>query len=103
MHQRDQNSEEFFKKIVFELPYMLEDLATVGGKFILTVPYHLDKNTTVSDKAYYLEGARVALTWASCYFRFDGLDVDVIRAPENVPLAELIEEALYSNLMTYKG
>ncbi|MEX2437754.1 MAG: NAD-dependent epimerase/dehydratase family protein [Candidatus Babeliales bacterium] len=74
--------ESFFKQAALYLPKVLEFLTKDYGKFILIIPSLEEPISPVGQEAPYIEGARVALAWASCYFRYEGLDVEVVRMAE---------------------
>jgi len=76
-----------FNNAAFVLPKALEYARTYSIPLVIFIPDVFSSVSTLADNAPWLEGARVALAWASAYFRFKELgNVDVRIIKVNGPL-----------------
>lgn len=70
-----------FESSAFKFPILLKHATSKKRPVILVMPANYQKSNTISSEAPWIEGSRVALAWASSYFRFKQLgntDVRVI-------------------------
>ncbi len=84
------NSWEAFHESVFTVPKLLDQANRLKTPVIMVIPEY-DGLTPVCTEAPGTEGARVALAWASSYFRFNELgntDIKIIKYPKNKFLPE---------------
>lgn len=77
----NKNSRTYFEQAAFVTPCILEEACKKDRPFILFIPEELDGLTPVDRNSPLIEGARVALTWASVYHRFNNVDTKVILLP----------------------
>ncbi len=67
-----------FHDNVFQFRKLLNIAKDLKLPILLVIPDNIDNISTLSNDAPWIEGARVALTWASVFFRFKELgNVDV--------------------------
>ncbi len=92
----NKDGSQIFSQAAFELPQVLEYCKENNLKFILVIPEVLEHVYQLNDNAPWLEGARVALAWASAYFRFNKLgniDARIVQIKNNTQKSvELAEE-----------
>ncbi len=79
------NGWDYFHHCCFTMPNVLKKAQIEQCPFILVLPQTYDGYTPVAFEAPIIEGARVALTWSSAYYRFKELgnvDVQIILIPK---------------------
>lgn len=80
-----QDGKKYFEASYRLLPDVLEKARREQCPFILMIPEKLDGFTPVNFESPLIEGARIALTWSSAYFRFKELgnvDVRILLIPD---------------------
>lgn len=98
-----QKGKEYFDASYQLLPQVLEIARAEQCPFVLMVPEQLTGFTTTSFHAPIIEGARVALTWASAYYRFKKLgnvDLRIVLLPSQMQDQNFVLNALI-NAMTF--
>src|SRR5579859_4632822 len=87
IEKNETNAWSSFNTCAFIVPHMLREAASKKTPVVLLVPEYYMVSQTINDEAPWLEGARVALSWASSYFRFKdlgGVDVRVVLMPNQI-------------------
>lgn len=86
------NTDSFFETCALKLPTIFDHLAQEKKTLIITVPTHYHLIGPLDQHAPYHEGIRVAMAWASAFYRFKSLgslDVRFLLLPEHFKLEEL--------------
>lgn len=75
-----------FELCAITMDYFLQGIAACKKPIIIRVPEHIDHVSTIAEDAYYTEGVRVAMTWASAFNRFEqlgSLDIRIVHFDES--------------------
>lgn len=72
----------YFHACAFEFPIFLDYAQKYKLPVIIALPERYEKVATTGEYAPIMEGARVALAWASTYFRFKNVDVRFVVLPQ---------------------
>lgn len=90
------NPLQSYLDVVLRLPAFLEYVSKQGiKKVLLAIPKNLSGRSPLDQEAPLYEGARVALSWASAYARFEklgNLDVRVLLCEKNLTEKYLLEQ-----------
>jgi nucleoside-diphosphate-sugar epimerase len=98
-----ENAEDVFHDHAFKVPKMLEIARLNQCPALLVLPKNIEGTTPLHANAFWIEGARVALAWASAYFRFlylGNVDVRVLLYDDQHDISsEEIDSALAALLV----
>jgi nucleoside-diphosphate-sugar epimerase len=83
-----ENFWDYFYTISIKLPAFLNYALKNNMPVVFFLPENFHGLSPVDDNAYYVEGARVAMAWASAYQKVFGLDVKIIFLPDNFVFIE---------------
>ncbi len=90
---------DYFFKACFEFPDLLKKAHLENKSVLLIIPETYEKVATTEETAPFIEGARIALAWASAYFRFANLgntDVRTLVIPKNLTPKEFLNNVTYT-------
>lgn len=88
-HIIEKNGWDFLHASAFDMVPFLELARNHAVPAIICVPDTYKKQSTIGADAPIMEGARVALTWASIYFRFFNTDVRIISFSSETSVSDL--------------
>src|SRR3989304_8960182 len=88
-HEVKQNGWQLFQAATLQLPKLLQLAQREKKQVILALPDCYERTKTTEFNAPIVEGARVALTWASVYHRFFNVDARIILTKKETTLSDL--------------
>ncbi len=95
-----------FFNACFDFPLALEKAQQENKALILVIPEKYYPISTTENTAPVIEGARIALAWASAYYRFNSLgnvDVRTVLIPSNATPTQTIQAIVTASQMEFEN
>lgn len=95
-----------FFNACFDFPQLLEKAAQKNIPIILAIPEQYFPISTTEQTAPAIEGARIALAWASAFYRFRSLgnvDIRTVLIPQHTYPTDIVPFLLHASQMHFKN